>query len=322
MIINTLLALFGFIVLIKCADFFVDGAVSFARNLKIPSAVIGLTIVSFGTSAPELAIAFRSHLSGNPDMVIGGAVGSNIANILLILGTTALFYPFKIDSAIIKKELPLLFLITVAFAVIFFDNIFDVQAVNTLTRADGVVLLLFFSIFGYYMARIISNGGDKNSVDKAASDKPRFKVPMSVIMLVLGLGGVILGSELVVSNVTALAEKIGISQKIISVTVIAIGTSLPELVTTFVAAKKGETGIAVGNIIGSNIFNICIVLGLPVLILGDVATAAFSYVDVAFMLFAVLLLWVFSATEKKIRRSEAAVLLAAYCGYGVVMFVT
>ena len=315
--VNIILSVVGFVLLIKCADFFVDGAASFARNFKIPTVVIGLTIVAFGTSAPELAISFSSHLSGNADMLFGNVIGSSISNIFVILGIAVLIIPFSVKNDVVKKEIPILTLITLGLSVLFLDTYFDSSETNRLSRADGIILILFFSIFIFYLITVLAN--KKDSED--AEVKPKYKVPLSIIMIILGLGGIIIGSELVVGNVAALAESIGISQKIISVTIISIGTSLPELVTTVVAAKKGENSMAIGNIVGSNIFNICIVLGLPIIILGEAATLAFNIVDIAFMLSAALLLWIFAATNRKLKRYEAVILIAMYCVYGGYIFI-
>ncbi|MCL2253355.1 MAG: calcium/sodium antiporter [Lachnospiraceae bacterium] len=316
MIINILLAVVGFALLIKCADFFVDGASSFAKNLKIPSLVIGLTVVAFGTSAPELAISFSSHLSGNTDILFANVIGSNIANILVILGLAVLIVPFNIENDVIKKQIPILMLVTLGISVLFLDNIFSSSEVNGLTRSDGIILLLFFSIFIYYLITILSHEKDRVKAD----EKPKYKLLKSVIFIVLGLTGIIIGSDLVVDNVAAVAASIGLSQKIITVTIISIGTSLPELITTVVAAKKGENNMAIGNIVGSNIFNICVVLGLPVVILGEAVTTAFNFVDILFLLSAVVLLWIFTAIGRNIRRYEAAILIAVYFGYGVYIF--
>jgi len=292
--------------LIKCADFFVDGASSFAAIFKIPTIVIGLTIVAFGTSAPELAISFSSHISGNTDMLFGNVLGSNIANIFVILGLAVLIVPFKIENDVIRKQIPILLLVTAGAAVLFLS-----APHNGLSRSDGVILILFFSIFVYYLITILRNKNGKKDESKPA----KYKLPMSILMMILGLGGIILGSNLVVSNLAAFAETIGISQKIISVTIISVGTSLPELVTTVMAAKKGENNMAIGNIVGSNIFNIAIVLGLPVLVLGDAFTEAFGIVDIVFLLAAVVLLWIFTASDRRLRRYEGAVLVLGYLVY-------
>lgn len=312
LVLNIVLTVVGFILLIKCADFFVDGASSFAKNLKIPTVVIGLTIVAFGTTAPEIAISFSSHLSGNTDMMFGNVMGSNVSNILLILGLAVLIRPFSIGKDAVKKEIPILLLITAGVSFLFLDIPFRGAYANALSRSDGIVMLLLFSIFVFYLVSILTKKKPESSDTVATT---RFKIPMSCVMIVGGLAGIIIGSNLVVNNAATFAETIGISQKIISVTIISIGTSLPELVTTIIAAKKGENSLAIGNIIGSNIFNTAIVLGLPVVILGEASTTAFGIVDILFMLLAVVLLWIFSATGRKLRRYEGIVLLAVYSIY-------
>ena len=317
MLLNIFLAALGFVILIKCADFFVEGSASLARNFKISTTIIGLTIVAFGTSAPELAISFNSHLSGNTDMLFGNVVGSSIGNILVILGVAILIKPFKITPDVIRKQIPILLLVTLGLSVLLLDTFFNGDVYNSLSRADGVILLLFFSIFIYYLITLIK--ADK--ANNVAIEEPKYKLARSVALILLGLGGIILGSNLIVDNVEAFAITIGISQKIISVTVISIGTSLPELVTTIVAARKGESNMAIGNIIGSNIFNICVVLGLPVVILGEAVTTAFTFVDVAFMTVAAVLLWIFSATGREIKRLEAAAFLATYTAYVGYIFI-
>ena len=317
MALNIILSIIGFAMLIKCADFFVSGASSFAKNLKIPTAIVGLTIVSFGTSAPELAISFSSHLSGNTDMMFGNVIGSNIANVYVILGLAVLIVPFKIEKDAIKKELPILMLITVGLSVLFLDSSLSSSATNGLSRADGIILILFFSIFVYYLISILLR---KEGI-KETDEKPKYKTFISIVIIALGLGGVILGSDLVVNNMAAFAESIGISQKIISVTIISIGTSLPELATTVIAAKKGENSMAMGNIVGSNIFNICIVLGLPVVILGEATTTAFSLVDIVFLILSVLILWIFTVTGRNLKRFEGAVFILIYCVYLGYIFV-
>ena len=317
MLLNIGLAVLGFIILIKCADFFVEGAASLARNFKLSTTIIGLTVVSFGTSAPELAISFNSHSSGNADMLFGNVIGSSIGNILVILGVAILIRPFKIEPDVIRKQIPILLLVTLGLSVLLLDTFFNAAAYNSLSRADGVILLLFFSIFIYYLITIIK--ADK--VNKMMVEEPKYKLPRSALMLLLGLVGIIFGSNLIVDNVEAFATSIGISQKIISVTVISIGTSLPELVTTVIAAKKGENNMAIGNIIGANIFNICVVLGLPVVILGEAVTTAFTFVDVIFMAASVILLWIFSATGREIKRAEAMIFLSVYAAYVGYIFI-
>lgn len=311
LLLNLGLALLGFLILVKCADFFIDGATSLARNFKISTTLIGLTIVGFGTSAPEVAISFSSHVSNNTDLLFGNVIGSSITNILVILGIAILIKPFKIENDVVKKQIPILLLVTLGLSTLLLDTLFDSRSANSLTRADGMILILFFSIFVYYLMTLLKDDKTHHPI----IEQPKYKLPLSMIMIVLGLAGIILGSHLIVHHVEMLATAIGISQKTISVTVISIGTSLPELVTIVISAKKGENNLAIGNLVGGNIFNICIVLGLPILILGEAATTSFHVVDVLFMITSVGLLWLFSATHREIKRGEAVMFLAVYAGY-------
>ena len=188
MLLNITLAVIGFALLIKSADFFVNSASSLAKNLKVPTVVIGLTILAFGTSAPELAISFSSHLSNNPDMVLGTVIGSNIINVLLILGLAILIRPINIGSDVIKKEIPLLLLTTLGFSVLFLDTIFTGSAANSISMTDGIILLLFFSIFIYYLIRVSSDHKKREQV----YEKPQYKLLTSIVITILGLAGIIL----------------------------------------------------------------------------------------------------------------------------------
>jgi cation:H+ antiporter len=312
MILSILLIITGFALLIKCADFFVDGAASLAKHLRVPATVIGLTIVAFGTSSPELAVSVQSQITGNTDMLVGNIVGSSIINIFLIIGLSALIMPMKTKNSVVKKELPILLLITAGFAVMFFDNILDNTTNNIISRTDGIILVLIFSIFLYYLLTIIHG---KRAIKKKEDIKAKFTVPISILAIIGGLIGIIIGSNLVVEHATAIATALGISQKIIAVTIIAIGTSLPELITSVIAAKKGEPALALGNIIGSNIFNICMALGLPVIIFGSVSLASFNLIDISFMILSVLALLFFATTKRTISRPEGAILLLLFASY-------
>jgi cation:H+ antiporter len=312
MLLSIILVVVGFALLIKCADFFVDGASSVAKHLRVPATVIGLTIVAFGTSAPELAVSIQSHITGNTDMLVGNIVGSSIVNIFLILGLAALVMPVKTKNSVVKKELPILLLITAGFAVMFFDKLLDNSTDNMISRTDGLILVLIFSIFFYYLLTVIHG---RRVVQHKEDIKAKFGVPMSIVAIIGGLVGIILGSNLVVEHASNIALTLGVSQKLIAVTVVAIGTSLPELVTSVIAARKGEPALALGNIIGSNIFNVCMALGLPVIIFGSVSLASFSAVDVSFMIMAVVLLLIFATTRRTISRGEGAVMLVMFASY-------
>lgn len=260
MILNILLLILGFIFLIKGADIFVDGSSSTAQNFKVPKMLIGLTIVAFGTSAPEFAVSMSALAHHNSDMVLGNVIGSCILNILLILGVAALIKPIKLKDSTIKKELPLTILISALLVVLMLDVSLADYPINRITRLDSIVILLFFTVFIYYLVTLAKSKKDKED------EKAPFGLGKSIIFIILGLACIIMGSDLVVNNASSIAKTLGLSERVISLTIVAFGTSLPELVTTIVSSKKGEQDLLVGNIIGSNIFNICVVLGLPILI--------------------------------------------------------
>ncbi len=310
------LLILGFILLIKGADFFVDGASSTAMNFKVSKMLIGLTIVAFGTSAPELAVSINSLAHHSTDMLLGNVIGSNILNILLILGVAAVIHPIHIRSNTVKKELPLTMLISTILAVLFLDVKLGDGTVNSITRADAIVILLFFTIFLYYLLSLA-----RKKIDKDEDEKPQFNLPISLLFVGLGLAGIIFGSDLVVKNATNIARILGLSERIIALTIIAFGTSLPELVTTIVSFRKGEQDILVGNIIGSNIFNICMVLGIPVAIFGSVTPTSFQLIDIIFLVGSAIALFVFSESHRKITKIEGIFLLMAFVVYYTLIFV-
>lgn len=314
LLINLALLLIGFVFLIKGADIFVDGASDTARKFRVPKMLIGLTIVSFGTSAPELAVSIQSILSGKGDILLGNVVGSNVLNILLILGLASLVGTLRVNTATVKKEIPVLVLITLAFAALLSDKIFGL-AENIFTRQDGVVLLLFFCIFIYYL---IGMARKKDTNEEENKDEKPVKLVKALLMIVIGLFGIVLGSNFVVKGASEIAATFGVSQRIISLTIVALGTSLPELVTSVIATKKGEYDIAIGNIVGSNIFNIGIVAGLPVAIFGGVGGGAFSYIDIIALIISAVVLFFFARHGGRIGYKKGIIFLlmfAAYYGY-------
>ena len=314
LLINLALLLIGFVFLIKGADIFVDGASDTARKFRVPKMLIGLTIVSFGTSAPELAVSIQSILSGKGDILLGNVVGSNVLNILLILGLASLVGTLRVNTATVKKEIPVLVLITLAFAALLSDKIFGL-AENIFTRQDGVVLLLFFCIFIYYL---IGMARKKDTNEEENKDEKPVKLAKALLMIVIGLFGIVLGSDFVVKGASEIAATFGVSQRIISLTIVALGTSLPELVTSVIATKKGEYDIAIGNIVGSNIFNIGIVAGLPVAIFGGVGGGAFSYIDIIALIISAVVLFFFARHGGRIGYKKGIIFLlmfAVYYGY-------
>ena len=308
MILNLLLLVLGFIILIKGADFFVDGSSAVASHFKVSKMLIGLTIVSFGTSAPEFAVSIKSLLSGNGDIVMGNVIGSNILNILLILGISALINPLKVKNNTVKKELPITMLISILFAVLLLDNMFD-NVKNSFTRSDGIVLLLFFMVFIYYLISMMRKKIDNNQ------EEVTMKLSKATILTILGIAGIVLGSNLVVDSASLVAKSIGVSERMIGLTIVALGTSLPELVTSIVATKKGESDIAIGNVVGSNIFNIGIVIGLPVALLGGIEAITFNIIDLIVMVMSAILLFIFSYNDYKISKKEGLCFLTLFIIY-------
>ena len=309
MIVNILILIVGFIILIYGADIFVDGASSLARNFKLSPMLIGLTIVAFGTSSPEFAVSIQSLISNNGDMILGNVIGSNILNTFLILGVCALFHSLTVKNNTVKKELPIALLLTSLFIVLMADGMFSLGE-NSFTRQDGIVLLLFFLVFIYYLISMM-----RNKVDADQDTPIKYNKFKSILLTIIGIVGIILGSRFVVDGASTIAEILGVSQRMISLTIVALGTSLPELATSVAATRKGEYDIAIGNVIGSNIFNIGIVVGLPVAILGGINNIAFNYVDLGVLFVASLVLFIFSFNDRKITKAEGIMMLMLFLTY-------
>ena len=250
----------GFAFLVKGADFLVDGASSIAKKFGISALVIGLTIVAFGTSAPELIVNIFASIQGNTDIAIGNILGSNIANILLILGISAMIYPLAVGKGTVWKEIPLGLLAIIVVAIMANDRLIDGGGFSGLTRIDGFILISFFIIFLYYTFGISKAQGTGEPEESNRIHEYSFF--RSGIMVVAGLAGLTLGGKWIVDSAVVIAEQIGLSQAVIGLTIVAIGTSLPELATSAIAAFKKNTDIAVGNIVGSNIFNVFWILGI------------------------------------------------------------
>ena len=304
MIIKIILLIIGFVILIKGADFFVDGASAVAGNFKVSKMLIGLTIVSFGTSAPEFAVSIKSLISGSGDIVLGNVIGSNILNILLIIGVSSLFHFLNVKNATVKKELPITLLIT-----LLLDSAFDKNAVNSFTRGDGIAVILFFTVFIYYLFNMMRNKTEEEE------QYVEMKMSKAIIFTVFGIIAIVLGSNLVVENASGIAKMLGVSERMIALTIVALGTSLPELVTSVSATRKGEYDIAIGNVVGSNIFNIGIVIGVPVAIFGTIPNVTISIIDIIAMIVAAILLFLFSFKDKKITKREGIIFLLIFVIY-------
>lgn len=295
-----LLAL-GFFMLIKGADWFVDGAAGIAEKFKIPQLIIGLTVVAMGTSAPEAAVSISSALKESADITIGNVVGSNILNVLIILGLSAVITPLAVGRTTIRYEIPFLLGITVLLFVQGIDGI--------ISMLDGVIQLLFFTVYlGYLLIMAKKQNNEKSEV------KIHRKMWQLIFLTMLGLTLIICGSSISVDAATFIAESIGISERFIGLTIIALGTSLPELFTSISAAKKGNADIAIGNIVGSNIFNILFVVGISALIV-PVPFAHSFFFDVIIAAISSLLLLVFCLGKKKLNRLHGALMLLGYICY-------
>jgi cation:H+ antiporter len=311
--LNLLLFIFGFLLLIKGADIFVDGSVSIARKLGMSTFVIGLTVVAFGTSAPELIISVLASFNNSSEIALGNIIGTNITNTLLILGATAMMSPLVVKKNTINKEIPFSLLAVFAVAFMVNDVFFDGYAQNYLTRIDGLVLLLFFCIFIYYtFGMAIKDQGifDKDDVPKEAG------VFKSIALILLGLAGLFLGGEWIVSGAVYFAGFFGISETFIGLTVVAIGTSLPELATSLMAAKKGNADMAVGGVVGSNIFNLFWVLGCSSIISPIVFNSQLN-VDIMILIsITILLLFlVYYGKKNMLAKMEGMIMIMLYLSY-------
>lgn len=294
-----ILLVVGLFLLIKGADIFVDGACSIAARLKIPPLVIGLTVVSFGTGAPEAAISISASLGGSNAVALGNIIGSNLFNMLMVIGITSLVLPLSAEKDIVRRDMPLNILATGALVVAIFDGAID--RYEALLLLGGIIIYVFFVI-------------KKAMGAKKEADAPRFSWFLSMIYVLCGLLAVIIGGDTVVDNARIIAADLGMSETLIGLTVVALGTSLPELVTSITAARKGEAGIAVGNAVGSCLFNILFILGItgtikPISVENELLT------DCAFLAIVSLLVYIFAAKGRKISRLDGAICVGLYGAY-------
>ena len=313
MILNVLCIIVGVALVLWGADRLTEGAAELARRMEIPEIVIGLTIVAAGTSAPELFVSLVSALKGTPDLAVGNVVGSNIFNVLLIVGCSALVAPMTISRATVGKDIPFAVMASLLIALLCLDNFDSFRIMgNTISRLDGVVLLIGFAIFMVYTFRIAKASGVEPDADEAASEP--MPVWKGVLFVVLGLACLIVGSNLFVGNASDLAKSLGVNEGVIGLTIVAGGTSLPELATSVVAARKGQSAIAIGNVIGSNVFNILLILGATAVIC-PMQIGGITMVDISMMLVSMVLLWGFSFTKYTVERWEGATLIFLFFTY-------
>lgn len=314
---DIIFVLIGLVILIVGAEGLVRGASSLARNFRISPLIIGLTVVSFGTSAPELTVNIISAINGSSDLAIGNVVGSNIANILLILGATALIQPLRVKSSTVWKEIPLALLGAGLLYIMINDQLFDGAGSDALTRTDGIALLSLMVIFMYYIFGMAKQDRTtRKELTGVGGDIQAHKSFISIGMLLLGLAGLVLGGRLLVIGATGIAQDAGLSETLIGLTIVAVGTSLPELATSVIAALRKQADIAVGNIIGSNIFNTFFVLGATSTILPLYPAPAVNF-DIVVAALATLVLFIFMFTGGKhiLSRWQGALFMSSYIAY-------
>ncbi len=308
-ILNVFLLVIGFVFLLKGADFLVDGAVGIAKRFNISTLVIGMTIVAFGTSAPEAAVSITASLEENNAISYSNVIGSNIFNLLMVGGICAIVRPLKIQKIAVTRDYPFHILITVALLVLCLDTVLGDGQTMLLSCGDGIILLLFMCIFMYMN---IKDGMSNPQETEESAEKPSFV--KNIILFIIGLAGVILGGNFVVDSGTVIAKLLGVSDTLIGLTIVAIGTSLPELVTSVVAGKKGETDIAWGNIVGSNVFNILFVLGISST-LSSFTVDIQSIYDTVIALVVSTLVYFATAKSKRIGKPLGAVMVLTYIIY-------
>ena len=308
-----LLLLFGFALLIKGADYFVEGASGIAKLLRVPPLLIGLTIVAFGTSAPEAAVSIRAALNGNNGIALGNVVGSNIFNVSLIIGITAMINPLKVERETVRKEIPFTLLSSILLLILVSDTLLQGLITNHITRGDGFVLGCFFLIFMFYLLEVALHSREKDEEMIEVCPKTMGK---NGIFTAGGLLAIIAGGELVVRSSITIAKALGMSETMIGLTIVAVGTSLPELITSVTAAIKKQSEIAVGNIVGSNIFNILFVLGISSVVY-PIQVDPKIFFDIKLMILYTAVLLVFSRTHHRISRKEGFILLISYLFYAV-----
>ncbi len=304
------LLVLGLVLLIKGADWLVDGASALARKYQVSELAIGLTVVAFGTSAPELVVNTFAASNNLPDIVFGNVIGSNVFNLLAILGIAGLISPLAVQSSTVWKEIPLSFFAALLFWFLVSDQLFWHAASNTLSRGDGLLMLVFFAGFLWYVKKQLGN-------DSQAKTREEEKAPFKTWLFIIGgLAGLVVGGQLVVSNAVELATILGVSEKVIGLTIVAAGTSLPELATSVMAALKKNIDIAVGNIIGSNIFNLLLILSVSTLVRPISYTSQFN-LDMLVLVLGTLLLFIamFTGKKRKLDRWEAAIMLLCFVGY-------
>ncbi len=305
------LLLVGFVLLIKGADVFVTGASSVAKKFNISNLVIGLTVVAFGTSAPELAVSSVAALNGQNAIAISNVVGSNIFNLLVVLGVCAIIKPINVKSNMLKNEIPMAIGVSVLLFVLLFQGINFTSGNYILSRFDAFILLVFFAVF---MGYIFKSSKSQSEADTDAEEIVEIGTLKSVVFIIGGLVGVVYGGNLVVESATTIAQSWGVSETVIGLTIVAVGTSLPELVTSIVACRKGSSDMAIGNVIGSCIFNFLLILGISGFI-SPITVDILAIYDVFIVVIVTIIAYLLSRSGKKISRTEGIGMVALYVAY-------
>lgn len=326
---NYILLILGFFLLIKGADYFVDGSSSIAKVLNIPPIIIGLTIVAFGTSAPEAAVSITASLDGQNGMAMGNVIGSNIFNVLMVVGAAGYVKTLHVEKSILSKEFPFLLFTSILIVFLTGDSLFRNNSVNILSKFDGIILLILFCLFFYNLIKTALKSRNEFtevenfiSIDSDAIsysiDQPLYK---SIFYSTLGMIAIIIGGKLVVYCGSYIASTFGISDKLIGLTIVSIGTSLPEFITSIIAATKGESDIALGNVIGSNIFNILFVLGASSVI-SPITVQNGLLLDGIFMIIVTLITYIFASRKKDVNKIESLTLIGLYLFYMAYLIMT
>lgn len=316
MLVSCLLLVVGFVLLIKGADFFVEGASNVAKRFNVSPLIIGLTIVAFGTSLPEASVSISAGIAGSNDLSLSNIVGSNIFNLLVVIGVSVLFTDMAIDKKVLKREFPLSIIATLLLWFMITPVIIDKQ---NLSRLDGVILLVLFA--GFLFVNIYEClKANKALSEKEKEENRKIKLFKNIIVLIVGLAGIIFGGDLIVKNATNIATMLGVSETLIGLTIVALGTSLPELVTSIVALCKGSNDIAIGNAVGSNLFNILFILGASST-LSPLSVDSKLAIDTLILLGASILTYVFCVSGKKVTKWEGIVMLLIYFVYLAYMFI-
>ncbi len=311
MLLNILFTILGAILVLVGADKLTDGSIGIARRFHISEMVIGLTVVAFGTSLPEFVVSLLASINGVPSMSVGNIVGSNLFNTLMIVGCSALVCPIVVSKKTVSKDIPFTLLASIVLPALALDTWVNHESVDILTRGDGIVLLGFFVVF---MTYTFSMAKTEKSVDDENQGGEEMSFLKMLLWIVLGIAALIGGGELFVDGASGIARELGVSDAIIGLTLVAGGTSLPELATSIVAARKGQSAMAIGNVIGSNMFNIFWILGCCAMIV-PLPVTGIHWTDFAMLLLASVMFWLFARTSHRIVRIEGVLLVACYIVY-------